>query len=125
MASATGDEQLRTIVLAFSRDVLRRRYEIENVRRFRSFDNMGDQPITKMRELFLDPIYPPPEQRNQLDEAFDRLGEMLRSPSRMGPLMGAAFKSMWRLGHRLPTAINAGRSTIDAFSKTRHLEQLM
>jgi hypothetical protein len=118
-------DELRNVVLNFYREELRRRYEIRNVRRFKPFDGVSDEQIAGLRDFFLDQIYPSPAKRQQLDDAFDRLGEMLRSPSRMRPLMGAALSSMWKLGHRLPAAVSAGKSTIDAYSKTRQLEQLM
>jgi len=120
-----ADEKLKILVLNFYRDELRQRYELDNIRRFDVFSSVREDQMVALRDFFLDQIYPPPEHRKELDDAFDRLGEMLRSPKRMQPLVGAALRSMWRMGTRLPAAINAGRSTIDAYSKTRQLEGLM
>ncbi|MBI1317598.1 MAG: hypothetical protein GC168_01435 [Candidatus Hydrogenedens sp.] len=117
--------ELKHAVLAFYRSELQRRYQLKNVRRFDSFSDISDKQITELREFFMEQIYPEPAERDQLDLAFDRLSGMLRSPKRMQPLMGAALASLWRIGHRLPAAISAGRSTIDAYVKTRLLESAM
>ncbi len=116
---------LKHAVLKFYRDELRNRYELSNVRRFSQFAPVSDDQIVALRDFFLEQIYPVPEEREKLDLAFDRLNVMLRSPKRMQPLMGAALTSLWRMGHRLPAAIGAGRATIDAYVKTRLLESEM
>jgi hypothetical protein len=117
--------ELKHAVLAFYRSELQRRYQLKNVRRFDSFTDISDHQITELRDFFMGQIYPEPAERDQLDLAFDRLSLMLRSPMRMKPLMGAALSSLWKIGHRLPAAISAGRATIDAYVKTRHLEAAM
>ncbi len=120
--SADSDIQLKHAVLRFYREELCARYDLANVRRFKDFKDVSDSQITALRDFFMERIYPEPEERDQLDAAFDQLGHMLRSPKRMQPLMGAALTSLWRMGHRLPAAIGAGRATIDAYLKTRLLE---
>jgi len=123
---AKGSElALKHAVLKFYRDELRSRYELRNVRRFSQFEPVSDQQIIDLRDFFLGQIYPVPEERDKLDLAFDQLNGMLRSPKRMQPLMGAALTSLWRMGHRLPAAVSAGRATIDAYVKTRLLEAEM
>lgn len=113
---------LRHAVLRFYRNELRARYELGNVRQFSQFAPVSDDQIVALRDFFMEQIYPVPEEREKLDLAFDRLNVMLRSPKRMQPLMGAALTSLWRMGHRLPSAISAGKATIDAYVKTRLLE---
>jgi hypothetical protein len=119
------EQALRPLVLTFYREELMRRYQLDNVRRFEPFETISDEQITELRDFFLDQIYPPVKRRASLDQAFDRLSSMLTSPRRMRPLVGTAIKSMWRMGTRLPSAISAGRSTVDAFIKTRELEAHM
>ena len=95
---------------------------MENVRRFDLFDTVSDVSLIKLRDFFLVHIYPPPQEREELDEAFDRLRSTLHNPKQMAPFMGSALKSLWRLGAKLPTAVKAGRSAIDAYAKTRTME---
>jgi len=118
----TESSALREIVLGFYRDELQRRYQLINVRRFEEFEKISDKQITGLRDYFLEQIYPPLQQRDRLDAAFDRLGEMLRSPKRMSPLLSAALTSLWRMGTKIPAAVSTGKASIDAYLKTRKLE---
>jgi hypothetical protein len=123
--AAEASLTLKHAVLTFYRDELCSRYQLDNVRRFKEFETISDEQITALRDFFMGQIYPVPAERERLDLAFDRLSQMLRSPKRMQPLMKAALTSLWRMGHRLPAAIGAGRATIDAYVKTRVLEGAM
>lgn len=116
---------LRNAVIQFYRDELRERYEAKNVRRFREFDVIDDKLLATLRDYFLDHIYPPPTDREKLDDAFDHLGKLLRSPKRLGPLIRTVLRSMWRLGRKLPAAVSAGRATFDAYIESRKLENYM
>jgi hypothetical protein len=123
--SVAGERKLRHAVLRFYREELRDRYQLDNIRRFSSFDEVSDTQIVELRDFFLQQIYPAPEDRERLDAAFDQLSSMLKSPKRMQPLLGSALTSLWRMGAKLPAAISAGRATIDAYVKTRVLENAM
>lgn len=112
-------------IISFYRDELRKRYQVSHVRRFSQFDVISDESVDTLREYFLDHIYPPPERRAQLDDAFDHLGHLLRSPKRLQPLVTTALMSLWRLGRKLPAAVSAGRSTFDAYIESRKLERYM
>jgi hypothetical protein len=70
-------------------------------------------------------LYPPKEARAEIHAAFDDLGQLLRSPKRLGPLLRAALMSMLRLGTHLPAALSAGIATVDALRETRKLETRM
>jgi hypothetical protein len=122
---AEDNARLRLAIIAFYREELRLRYQLDNVRRFAPFESVPDDTIVALRAYFLQHVYPPPEDRRQLDEAFDHLGRLLRSPKRLRPLLGTAMSSLWTLGRKLPQAIGAGRATFDAYSETRKLEQYM
>lgn len=116
---------LRDSIIEFYRKELRRRYQLSNVRRFSQFDNIPDTQVEALRNYFLDQIYPPPEQRERLDRAFEHLASVLHSPRRVRPLMSAALRSAWRMGHRFPSAVAAGLATIDAYRETHVLEACM
>ena len=118
-------QDLKNAVIRFYRQELDRRYQIENVRRFENFDRVSDAHVEALRTYFLSHIYPPVERREKLDDAINRLGDVLKSPRRLRPLMGAALKSMWRLGPSLRTAVSAGISTLDAYNEARKLERIM
>lgn len=112
-------------VIAFYRDELRKRYTLKNVRRFAPFEPISDSDIAALRDYFLDNIYPPPAERRKLDDAFEQLGAIIKSPRRLQPLMAAALGAFWRFGRQLPAAVSAGRNTFDAYRESRKLEEHM
>jgi hypothetical protein len=109
----------------FYRAELEGRYQLPNVRRFEEFGHIPDARINALRDFFLDRIYPPVEDRAELDFAIDHLGGVLRSPRRMRPLLGTALTGLWRMGHRLPAAVSAGLATVDAYRESRRLENIL
>ena len=119
------DRALLHAIIRFYREELRARYSLENVRRFENFDGVADAQVGSLRSYFLEHIYPPPEKRDTLDDAINRMGDVLRSPRRLRPLIGTTFTSVFRLGTSLPTAIGAGLSTLDAYTEARKLEGAM
>lgn len=119
------EQKLYDGILEFYRSELRRRYQLENVRRFTDFDEISDRHVEALREYFLGHIYPPVAQRHKLDKAFEHLGLVLRSPRRLRPLITAAITSAFRMGPRLPSAVSAGLATIDAYREARKLEGLL
>ncbi len=114
--------QLETAIIEFYRDEIRQRYQLESLRLFSEFGTVPDKMLIALRDFFLESLYPPPPVRIRMDEAFDDLVLLLRSPARLTPLMGAALSSMFRLSFHLPAIVNTGLATIDAIRETRQLE---
>lgn len=116
---------LRHVIIEFYREEMRKRYLVENVRRFDNFQDVPDAQIDQLRRFFLGHIYPPMEDRDRLDDALNRMADVIKSPRRLRPLMATALASMWKLGTALPTALSAGNSTLDAYLHARKLEAVM
>jgi hypothetical protein len=113
---------LKRAIIDTYREQLRLRYLVDNVRRFEQFNPISDKKIDALRDFFLKCIYPPSDDRARLDDAFDRMGDIIRSPRRLLPLMSMAFKTVWKLGTRFPSAVSAGAHTLEAYLETRKLE---
>lgn len=120
-----ANQTLRTAIIEFYRAELERRYQLDNVRRFDAFAEVSDHQIENLRDYFMQRIYPPMDKREELDFAIDHLGGVLRSPKRMRPLLGVAMATVWKMGHRLPAAVSAGLSTVDAYRESRKLENYL
>jgi len=116
------DLQLKHAIIDVYRDQMRLRYMPENCRRFKELKPISDEKLTSLRDYFLECIYPSSENRDMLDDAFDRMGDIIRSPRRLMPLMTIAFKSVWKLGTMFPSAVMAGRNTLEAYLETRKVE---
>ena len=119
------DEKTRFAVIEAYRDSMRRRYSLENIGRFADLADISDEIVHEIRDFFLVNLYPPPDKRKELDEAFDHLGVVLRSPRKMFPLVGMAGRSIFKLGALIPAAIAAGGRTLETYLEIRKLEKKM
>ncbi len=115
-------DPLETAIVDFYRDEIRLRYQLDRLHEIPEFGTVSDEMLDSLREFFLERLYPSAEIRLQMDEAFDDLGHLLRSPGRLTPLIGAAVSSMLRLSFHLPAIISTGIAAVDAIRKTRKLE---
>ncbi len=122
MAMGAKDNQLESAIVGFYREEIRRRYQLEQLRKVREFDTIPDAMLEALSDFFLERLYPTMEVRAQMDAAFDDLSHLLRSPGRLRPLMGAALASMLRLSFHLPAIISTGIATVDAIKETRKFE---
>jgi len=113
---------LDTAIVEFYREEIRQRYQLERLRQIPEFETVHDSMLDALREFFLDRLYPPASVRDEMDEAFDDLSHLLRSPSRLTPLIGAAIGTMLRLSFHLTAIVSTGIATVDAIRETRHLE---
>ncbi len=115
----------RGVVVNFLRGELESRYSRENLARFGEFESLPEEVLTAFRTFVLDRIYPEPENRMQLNRAFETLEALLHSPTRIQPLVRATMGSFWRLGRKIPAAIQAGRRTMQAFGHMCEVEEIM
>ncbi len=128
MVRATSEVKAETkaAVIAAYRRSLERRYQIASVRAIPQLAEHGallsDELIARVRDFFLLHLYPPAETRQVLDDAFDRMKDVMTSPRRMFALLGTAGRSLFRLGSMIPSAISAGLHTLEAVAEIRKLE---
>ena len=116
------DLRLKHAIIDVYREQLRLRYLPENCRRFKELKPISDTKLGALRDYFLECIYPSSENRDRLDDAFDRMGDIVHSPRRLMPLMTMALRSVWKLGRLFPSAVGAGRNTLEAYLETRKIE---
>ncbi|MCC6695092.1 MAG: hypothetical protein IT365_05630 [Candidatus Hydrogenedentes bacterium] len=121
----SNDILLKHAVIDGYRGELRGRYTIGNVRRFGHFDGISDEKIEALRDYFLECIYPAAAERDRLDGVFERVGQIVRSPRRMAPLMKVVLLSAWKLGLGISTATALGKHVLETHIETRRLEGKM
>lgn len=113
--------ELQKIIIERYRETVAERYSLEYLRRFSEYERIPDHDIEAMREFFLQHVYPDPEHRENLEQALQALGDVLKSPRKLWHLLGASPFS--KLGGKLPAALKAGLKTFEAFLKIRKLER--
>jgi len=116
---------LRRAIIDAYREELSDRYQLENIRRFQVLDPIPDETVEELRGFLLKYIYPDSAERERLDDAFDRMRGIMRSPRRLTPLMKMAFKTVWKLGVKFPTAMATGNHALEACLNARKLEAEM
>ena len=121
----TRHKTVNDAVLAFLREELDRRYGYENICRFKDLKGIAPETVAEFRDFTLRRVYPEGEARETIDEAFDGLHELLRSPRKMASLGKVAMSAVWRLGRRLPVAVSAGQQVIEAFACASAVETLL
>ncbi|HNY86605.1 MAG TPA: hypothetical protein PKN23_08905 [Candidatus Hydrogenedentes bacterium] len=113
------------LAVAFLRAELEKRYAPEALSRAEDFAGVPPDTVEAFRAFVLGRVYPEPEERSKLNEAFETLHQLLRSPARLRSLLSVALSAFWRLGRRLPAAAQAGRLTLETFEKVRRVEELV
>ncbi len=113
------------LAIAFLRAGLERRYAPEALAGVEEFAGISADTVAAFQAFVLGRVYPEPEERRKLNEAFETLHHLLRSPGRLRSLLSVALSTFWRLGRKLPAAAQAGRLTLDTFEKVRRVEELV
>jgi len=121
----TDNIALKHALIEGYRRELRKRYQLENVRRFPVFDPISDEQLIALRNFFLEYIYPAAEDRDELDRASDRVMQMFRSPRQLLPLMGTALSTLMRFGTMIRQASSVTLTTLETLKETRKLEDRM
>ncbi|MBX7059280.1 MAG: hypothetical protein K1X75_14540 [Leptospirales bacterium] len=116
-------ESLRDAVTAAYWIELHDRYTVANVRRFRSVAEASDEVIDRLREFFLDRVYPPADRRMTRDQAFQNLGSVLKSPRKLVPLVGGTIFTVFKMGRMISTALKAAYHTLEAYLESEALER--
>lgn len=119
------NDRLKAAVIEAYRGELSRRYSEANVRRFPELETIPVEVIGRLRDFFLQYIYPTPESRGMRDSSFDEMGNVLKSPRKLWPLFGTAVSSLWKLGGHIGAAIQAGLRTLEAYIESKRLERAM
>lgn len=113
------------LAIAFLRAGLQRRYTPEALSGAEEFAGISADTVAAFQAFVLGRVYPEPEERRKLNDAFETLHHLLRSPGRLRSLLSVALSAFWRLGRKLPAAAQAGRLTLETFEKVRRVEELV
>ncbi len=82
--ATTGDKELLDGVIIGFRNLINDRYQYAALKeRYELPDSLDEQRMTLYRDFFLQQVYPHPERRELLEEAFRSLDDYLTHPDRM------------------------------------------
>jgi len=118
-----ADKQLMYHLIDMYRDLLAERYNFSRLsERFDLPSGIGEETIEDVKKFFLENIYPPSEEREQVDRAFDSLKFYITNPLKVWGLLGNMAAAIFRFGAQFPAALRAGFYTLEAYLDARKFE---
>lgn len=119
----TNQEIHKEIIIGY-RKVISDRYTYENLVKVKeipiSFDK---EKISAFRDYFLTYLYPAPERRAELDEAFEQLDGYIKNPTKLFSIIMDSASLVWKYGRHLPRILNTGLKTLRSFRAGKDFEE--
>jgi hypothetical protein len=108
------------------REVVAKRYDYESIKNHPGMPaNITPEIVDSLKHYFLDSVYPVPETREKLDDAFSELENYVRYPAKVWDLLGNITSSLFRFGLQLPAALRAGLHSLQAYTSAKHFENAL
>ena len=119
----TTQEIHKEIIIGY-RKVLSDRYTYANLLQVKNIPAAFDEEkISAFRDYFLSYLYPAPERRAELDEAFDQLDAYIKNPSKLLSIIMDSASLIWKYGRHLPKILTAGLKTLKSFRAGNNFEE--
>jgi hypothetical protein len=108
------------------RQLISKRYQYQNIKDAPGLPaSITPEVVESLRQYFLRNLYPEPEMREKLDEAFSELENYVLHPTKVWGLVGNLTSAIFRYGFQLPAALKAGLSALEAYTSTKHFENTL
>lgn len=109
-------EQIKNEVIKAYRNIIEERYQYESLSKQYVIPNSFDKDrIAVFRNYFLSQLYPEPQKRKALDEAFEHLDQYIKHPKKLLRILLDSTKIVFRFGRYLPKILNAGIKALRSF----------
>lgn len=106
------------------RQMIEHRYQYHNLQDKAGLpDTFDETRVAKFRSYFLEYIYPSPEKRSELNEAFENLNNYIHHPEKLLRLLVDSGKLMFKYGRHLPKILRAGLKAMRSFQQANHFEE--
>jgi hypothetical protein len=116
MTKDLSDEQIHQLIIIGYRQVISDRYTYANLIKVKDIpDTFDEEKISAFRDYFLTYLYPAPERRAELDEAFEQLDSYIKNPTKLLSIIMDSASLLWKHGRHLPKILNAGLKTLKSF----------
>ena len=108
------------------REMVEKRYDFEGLKaRFDLPPSITEEIIDEIENYFLTTIYPPVQERKELEEAFSDLAAYVRQPRKIWNLFGDMARALFKFGRHFMTALKAGMDALDSFMGAKNFEASM
>lgn len=108
-------EILKEVIVGY-RQVIEERYQYDRIKeKYDLPDSFDEKRVAVFRNYFLDYMYPPPEQREELDAAFEHLNNYIKQPEKLIRLLVDSTRLLFKHGRHLPKILMAGMKALKSF----------
>lgn len=115
-------EILNELILGY-RKMLEERYQYNNINaNYNIPDSFDEKRVDLFREFFLGHIYPHPETREELNQAFDALDGYIKNPEKLIRILMDSASLLFKHGRHLPKILRAGINALRSFRTATQFE---
>lgn len=108
-------EILNGVIIGF-RELINKRYQYNTIKgKYDIPDTLDEERMILYRNFFLEQVYPHPERREMLDEAFKSLDNYLTHPDKMLRIVFDSAAILFRHGSSIPKLMSAGLQAFKSF----------
>lgn len=116
------DKILDQIIIAY-RQLIEERYDFDVLSTRTDLPTTFDvEKVNRFRAYFLNSIYPDPEKRRELNEAFDQLDDYTKQPKKLVRILMESAMVVLKYGRSLPKILTAGLSALRSFRAATKFE---
>ncbi|MFK8004920.1 MAG: hypothetical protein AB8H03_01055 [Saprospiraceae bacterium] len=114
---------LENVIIGY-RKVVDDRYQYKNLKDRKDFpDSFTEQRVDKFKSYFLNNLYPPPEKREVLNEAFESLDNYIKHPEKLMRVLVDSTSLIFKYGRHLPKIVRAGLKALKSFRSASRFER--
>lgn len=118
-----AEKNIKDEIILGYRKVIESRYNYENLKSRKGLPNaFNEENLNKVRSYFLDNIYPLPEQRADLNEAFESLEGYITSPEKLLSILLDSASLIFKYGRHLPKILKVGLKAMRSFKQATKFE---
>lgn len=119
---ASDKELLNGVIIGF-RHLINDRYQYAGLNdKYDLPDSLDEQRMTMYRDFFLEQVYPRPEKRELLEEAFRSLDNYLKHPDKMMRIVFDSAAILFRHGSSIPKLLSTGMKAFRSFRVATEFE---
>ncbi len=116
MNISNNERHIRNEVIIGFRAIIEARYQFDSLQANYDLPPSFDQKrVNQFRDYFLNYIYPPPEKRAKLDDAFESLEGYTKNPEKLLRLLLDSARLVFKYGRHLPKILQAGIKALRSF----------
>ena len=116
-------EQIHKEIILAYRQLMEERYQYDSLNKDYNLPPAFDaKRIELFQNYFLEYVYPAPEERKALEEAFENLGNYIKNPEKLLRILIDSGSLIFKYGRHLPKILKAGLKALKSFITANELE---